>query len=372
MKQIYIAILFLLVCQLGLAVEKNNLLAPSATIAGNASVCRNATGVLITFTGSGGTAPYTFTYTVSGTPGNQTIQTTSGNSVTVAVPTGTVGTFIYTLVSVRDSVTPANQNTSGTATVIVSAPPNVNFTFTNDNTCLPVQFNAIVGSGSYTYSWNFNDSSPIVTTMNPQHIFISTGNSGTQNFNVELTITNTVTNCISNIIKQVTVKRRPDSSLNTSTTNGATFYDTAQNIFLNCSSTISSPNFDFVAVNASTTIPTNTSYTIDWDDMSPDTTTNNFTSLQHTYTSLGFFNISITTFNSVTGCSSTKIYRFFNGNSPAGNLDLLGNADDCAPYSFTWPVQNTSANPPGTTYVFSVNDGSTPQNFTQNGTTNRI
>jgi hypothetical protein len=70
MKQIYIAILFLLVCQLGLAVEKNNLLPPSATIAGNASVCRNATGVVITFTGSGGTAPYTFTYTVSGTPGN--------------------------------------------------------------------------------------------------------------------------------------------------------------------------------------------------------------------------------------------------------------------------------------------------------------
>ena len=38
------------------------LAAPSATIAGNASVCRNATGVAITFTGSGGTAPYTFTY----------------------------------------------------------------------------------------------------------------------------------------------------------------------------------------------------------------------------------------------------------------------------------------------------------------------
>ena len=65
MKQIYITILLLFVCQLGLAGEKNTLLVPSATIAGNATVCRNAIGVVITFTGSGGTAPYTFTYTIN-------------------------------------------------------------------------------------------------------------------------------------------------------------------------------------------------------------------------------------------------------------------------------------------------------------------
>ncbi|UPT69903.1 MAG: PKD domain-containing protein [Flavobacterium sp. JAD_PAG50586_2] len=362
MKQLYIAFLFLVV-QLGFAKE---VLAPTATISGPSNVCLNATGQVITFTGIGGTAPYTFTYSVTGSPGNQTIQTVSGSSVTLPIVASPVGSLTYTLVSVHDAATPAEQTVTGQSVIVtVNSPPTVNFTFTNDNTCFPVQFNAIVGSGTYTYLWNFNDSTPNATTPNPQHLFESSG-VGTQTFSVELTITNTLTNCTNSIIRTVTVLRRPSSALNTTTTDGATFYDTAQNIFLNCSATASSPNFDFVAVNASTTVATNTSYTIDWDDSSPDTTTTNFTSLQHTYTTLGFFNISVTTYNSVTGCSSVKIYRFFNGNSPAGNLGSLGNADDCAPYSLTWPVQNTSANPPGTTYEFSVNDSSTPQTFNQN------
>ena len=38
----------------------------TATITGGTTVCQNATGVVVTFTGSGGTAPYTFTYTING------------------------------------------------------------------------------------------------------------------------------------------------------------------------------------------------------------------------------------------------------------------------------------------------------------------
>ena len=56
MKQIYIVVLLLLGLHFGFAAKKNTLLLPSATIAGNATVCQNATGVLITFTGSGGNA----------------------------------------------------------------------------------------------------------------------------------------------------------------------------------------------------------------------------------------------------------------------------------------------------------------------------
>jgi hypothetical protein len=40
----------------------NNLALPVATISGTTDVCQNAAQPLITFTGSGGTAPYTFTY----------------------------------------------------------------------------------------------------------------------------------------------------------------------------------------------------------------------------------------------------------------------------------------------------------------------
>ena len=90
---------------------------PTATISGNAEVCRNATAPLITFTGANATAPYTFTYTINGGP-NQTVTTTTGNSVTVSAPTGTAGTFVYTLVSVQDgSTTACSQPQSGTVNV---------------------------------------------------------------------------------------------------------------------------------------------------------------------------------------------------------------------------------------------------------------
>ena len=135
MKQIYISILLLLVCQLGIAGEKNKLFAPSATIDGTTTVCQNATSPVITFTGSGGTAPYTFTYTVTGTTGNQTIQTTSGNSVTLAVPTGTDGTFIYTLVSVSDSTLPVmDQAQTGTAIITITPQPDVTINGTGQGT----------------------------------------------------------------------------------------------------------------------------------------------------------------------------------------------------------------------------------------------
>lgn len=121
MKYIYIAILVVLGLNLAAANEKNSLLAPSATISGGATVCQNATSPVITFTGSGGTAPYTFTYTRTGLSGNQTISTTGTNSsVTVSVPTGTAGTYTYSLVSVHDATLPiAEQLSPGTAIVNV-------------------------------------------------------------------------------------------------------------------------------------------------------------------------------------------------------------------------------------------------------------
>lgn len=126
MKQNYIAILFLLVCQLGVAKTETTLLVPSATITGGTTVCQNSTSPVITFTGSGGTAPYTFTYTINGAA-QPTIVTTSGNSVTITAPTGVPGTFTYSLVSVQDSSPPPNPvNVSGSAVITVNPQPNAN------------------------------------------------------------------------------------------------------------------------------------------------------------------------------------------------------------------------------------------------------
>lgn len=96
---------------------------PTATISGTTEVCRNAAQPNITFTGASGTPNYTFTYNING-GSNQQISTTGGNaSVTLPVPTTTVGTYVYNLLHVSDS-SPTNcaQNQSGSATVNVVFP----------------------------------------------------------------------------------------------------------------------------------------------------------------------------------------------------------------------------------------------------------
>src|SRR6478672_1537623 len=97
---------------------------------------------------------------------------------------------------------------AGNSTII--PPPIVDFTFTNDNTCsgTTIQFTSTVtGDGPFTYSWNFGDASPIVTTANPTHVFTSLG-CGTQNFTVTLIVTD-VNNLSTTKVKTVVVKQRP-------------------------------------------------------------------------------------------------------------------------------------------------------------------
>src|SRR5436190_15547267 len=67
----------------------------TAGISGTATVCQNTMGTVVTFTGSGGTAPYTFTYTLNN-GSNLTVSTTGSNSsVTVDVITTVAGSFAY-------------------------------------------------------------------------------------------------------------------------------------------------------------------------------------------------------------------------------------------------------------------------------------
>ena len=95
---------------------------PTATISGTTTVCQNAPSPVVTFTGANGTAPYTFTYKINA-GGNLTV-VSAGNVATVTAPTNVAGTFIYTLVSVKDaSATLCSQTQGGSATITVAAPP---------------------------------------------------------------------------------------------------------------------------------------------------------------------------------------------------------------------------------------------------------
>jgi gliding motility-associated-like protein len=91
---------------------------PDATIAaGNIIECVNSTdNPTVTFTGTEGRTPYTFSYTINGALPVQTV-TTAGTdaSITIQAPTNVVGRFIYELVGVRNA-SPAG--TACTRTII--------------------------------------------------------------------------------------------------------------------------------------------------------------------------------------------------------------------------------------------------------------
>ena len=156
---------------------------PTATIAGNNEVCLNAPSPNVTFTGALGSAPYTFTYTINGGANQTGIST--GNTLTVPVPTGTAGTFVYTLVNVKDasSVT-CSQAQTGNATVIVNPLPTAGFNF-----ALPscetrtISFNdaSVANAGTLNnWQWSFGDpasgAANTASTQNASHTYATAGN----------------------------------------------------------------------------------------------------------------------------------------------------------------------------------------------------
>lgn len=74
---------------------------PTATITGATTVCVNDPQPQVTFTATGGTAPFTFSYHINAGPAVHLNSPT--NTITVSVPTGTPGTFTYYLDSVKNT-----------------------------------------------------------------------------------------------------------------------------------------------------------------------------------------------------------------------------------------------------------------------------
>jgi gliding motility-associated-like protein len=107
---------------------------PTATISGSATVCRNENPLpQVTFTGAGGTAPYTFTYTING-GAEQTITTTgNNNSVSIGANTSNLGTFTYAMVSVEDDDADMG-NVNGTVQIIIIPSPDASLGGTGEGT----------------------------------------------------------------------------------------------------------------------------------------------------------------------------------------------------------------------------------------------
>ena len=251
---------------------------PAAVITGTAGVCKGGLSPDVTFTGSLGTAPYTFTYAING-GANQTITTTSGNSVTVAAPTAAAGTFTYSLVSVLDaSSTACSQLQSGSAVITIYALPAVAFSSTKVCYNNPTVFSDSTTTSSGTlssWSWNFGDGSSLNSSENPSYVY---GSGGV--YTVKL-IVNSSFGCTDSISKTAQVYYNP--------TAGFTHADVCFR-----------DSMHFVNTSTINTAASIASYLWVFGDSSPTSILKN---PAHYYSSPGSYNVTLIT-ASADGCSS--------------------------------------------------------------------
>ncbi|MEJ7681485.1 MAG: hypothetical protein WKG06_27265 [Segetibacter sp.] len=162
---------------------------PTATISGTAAVCQNSATPTITFTGANGTPPYTFTYNING-GASQTVTTQPGNtSVTVSAPTGTAGSFTYSLVSVAGTL--CSQTQTGSATITVNPSPTATISGTTavcQNSTTPnITFTGANGTAPYTFTYNIDrgaNQTVTSTSGNSATVTAPTGTTGTFTYNL--------------------------------------------------------------------------------------------------------------------------------------------------------------------------------------------
>jgi len=146
---------------------------PGASLSAPLSVCQWSTPPGMTFTGSDGEEPYTFTYSING-GATQTITTVSGSSVSVSVPTNVSGTFTYTILSVS-SANGCSQNLNVSRTITVNSLPTCYITGPSP-VCPNSEGNLYSGiSGMNTYSWTISGSGTVTGPDNNPDVTVTAG-----------------------------------------------------------------------------------------------------------------------------------------------------------------------------------------------------
>lgn len=354
MKQLYLIIFFFLVLfsANGLYAKSNfaypgdvknvdAVVLPTAAITVNtASVCINGTQPVVTFTGSGGTAPYIFTYKINGGP-DITTSSSTGDIATLSVPTTSVGDFEYTLVSIKDS----NNETvavSSTNTVTINVIPN--FTINAGNDLLICRGNTISlnatpsgnGTNAVSYSW----SGPNGFTSSQQSPSIpnsSTAMSG------DYTVTASIGSCQVQDVVNIVVAEPQITDVN-----GNSILN-----FSKCNTSSANVIFKLPISSYESSI---INYLIDWGDNTSGSFTSASNLITHTY-STGSYTMTIQMFLT-NGCSATKQYPVFVGSSPSpATLQLLPNqSSGCSPHTTQWYLDIPKSNVAGTTYTCTWGD----------------
>jgi hypothetical protein len=192
-------------------------------------VCMNGASPTITFTGNSGTAPYTFTYsmTVGSTTTSGLTATGGSPSASISAPTGTAGTYTYTLTAVTDasathcSLPITNQSATVTINPVPTATIGVNTSAVCQNGTSPtITFKGSGGTAPYTFTYNINSGgSQTISDLGSGSVILGvpTGTSG--NYTYTLTDVQDVNGCtpqsIINQSSDITVNPLPVATINT-------------------------------------------------------------------------------------------------------------------------------------------------------------
>jgi large repetitive protein len=313
----------------------------SATGTDNQLVCFSAALTNITYSITGATSN-----SINGLPPGVT-SNFSGGVLTISGTPTTTGSFSF-------EITASDKCTQKQTGIIDIKPlPVAGFNFATSGLCsnTPINFTSTSTGDNLSYKWNFGDNnatSNSASTANPTHEFIGTNGNGTQNFSVSLTVT-TSFGCADSVQRTINTKQIPSTKLggpSPTSYNGLLY-------FRQCTGAATATlNF----TNQSTTVASNTSYTIKWGDNSPDFSSPGFNApLTHTYNSGTYPLQFIVSGNN--GCTDTTTYYVFVGSNPAVGLGIPENTLICTGTSLTFPISVPASNSPEVVYKIVINDG---------------
>ncbi len=285
---------------------------------------------------SGGTSPFTYEWTFSWN------EDTLRSRIITITP--------FTSGEVRLKVTDSGRPSKSASAIyeITESDLAVDFSFFKDSLCAetPVQFNANPSGGTpeYIYNWNFGDGN-FSSERNPVHSFISSGCTGSTDFQVTLDIHDR-DGCFASITKMIHVKKKPHL-----------VFDDSENPFSpfkHCHQIGEDPTFDVVLENNSLNTSCITGYFVDWGDGTE--VANATFPLRHTYTEAGAFELIITA-ESSNDCELSWSKFVYNQSSPAAGLESYGGTEGCAPIEFNFGLVGYENNSIGTTYTWDFGDG---------------
>ena len=314
-------------------------------------ICINET-TTITFTASGGTAPYRFIYKINGSKQERVISDNNSDTVTVEFQESTPGEYEIELFSVQDKNNQGEivEFTDKKITISVNAPPTVDFSFDN-NICANenVQFNSTeTGNGDFTYLWDFGDGKTS-TRKDPTHKFSTALGCDTMVFDVKLTVTDRF-GCSTSKTKKITVKEKPDIVI----------YDINDRDFSNCNRTTPEPNYVInVGLDATTSDCVN-EFLVIWGDGNQENVTRDSFPLTHEYTEFGVYDLIVRSTSS-NGCTNQIIKEVKNISNPSGSLVNPGSTQNiCAPTnSIEFSISKWGVNSLDTEYFIDYGDGNT-------------